>query len=307
MKSPNFSLRRSGIIFVALIALSQFAVLVPGAAAQTADEIVAKVLAARGGADKIRAVRSQRVDGKISFGPQAEGLFSVEFARPGKMHMEINVNGQTFVRVYDGKSAGWIINPFAPNKDVQSMDADDLRNISDESDFDGPLVDYQAKGNHIELLGKDELDGKQVYKLQLTNKNGDARTYFFDASTFLLVKWEGKRKADGQEVPVETFFSDYREVNGLKFAFEIDSDSPGSQQQQKITIEKITLDSQIDEGKFSKPAAPAAAAPAAEGAPLPSAPPPANTSPTTAPPAEAPPSPSTPPAAPAPSSPPPRR
>jgi outer membrane lipoprotein-sorting protein len=182
------------------------------------------------------------------------------------------------------------------------MDADELRNITDESDFDGPLVDYQAKGNHIELLGEDELDGKQVYKLQLTNKNGDARTYFFDASTFVLVKWEGKRQADGQEVPVETFFSDYREVNGLKFAFEVDSDSPGSQQQQKITIEKVEIDPQIADGKFSKPAAPSATAPAAEGAPSPNTPPPA-----TAPPAEAPPSPGTPPVAPAPSSPPPQR
>lgn len=302
MSIANPSFHRTGVLNALLFALLVWAATAPRAAAQAADEIVAKVLAARGGADKIRAIRTQRVDGKISFGPGAEGLFSVEFARPGKMHMEIDINGQTVVRIYDGKSAGWVINPFAPNKDAQPMTAAELRNISDESDFDGPLVDYQTKGNSLALLGKDELDGKQVYKLQLTNKNGDARTYFFDASTFLLVKWEGKRKADGQEVPVETFFSDYREVNGLKFAFEIDSDSPGGQQQQKITIEKIAIDPQIDEGRFAKPVASAATAPATEGTPSPSTPPPA-----TAPPAEVPPSPSTPPAAPAPSSPPPRR
>jgi outer membrane lipoprotein-sorting protein len=270
MNNSIFTLR-PGLPCLALLALLQFAALTPGCAAQTPDEIVAKVLAARGGADKIKAIHSQRVTGKISFGPDAEGPFSVEFARPGKMHMEITINGQTIIRVYDGKSSGWQLNPFAPNKDVQPMDSDELRHISDEADFDGPLLDYQSKGNHLDLLGKDELDGKQVYKLQLTTKIGDARTYFFDASTFLLVKWEGKRTAEGHEIPIETFFSDYREVNGLKFAFEIDSDSPGSAQQQKITIENIAIDPSIDEARFAKPAAPAPAPASTEPA---SAPPP---------------------------------
>lgn len=126
-----------------------------------------------GGADKIKAIQRQKITGKISFGPGADGPFEVEFERPGKMHMEITVGGQTMVRVYDGKSAGWVINPFSPNKDVQPMEADELRGISDESDFDGPLMDYQSKGNQIELAGKDEVNGKAVVKLKLTNKHGD--------------------------------------------------------------------------------------------------------------------------------------
>jgi len=238
----------------------------PRAAAQTVDEVVAKVLAARGGVEKIRAIRRERVSGKISVPPDAEGPFVVEFARPLKMHMEITINGQTIVRVYDGKSAGWVINPFAPDKDVQPMDADDLRTISDEADFDGPLLDYQSKGNHLELRGKEELDGKPVYKLQLTNKNGDVRTYSFDAATFLLIKWEGRRTVANKQIPVETYFSDYREVNGVKFAFEIDSDLPGSAQQQKLTFDKIEIDPQIDDGRFAKPA-PAPPPPSAEALP----------------------------------------
>jgi hypothetical protein len=247
---------------LALFGLLSFVMLAPRAAAQTADDLVAKVLAARGGVDKIKAIQRQRVSGKISFGPSAEGPFVVEFERPGKMHMEITIAGQTVIRVYDGKSAGWVVNPFAPNKDVQPMEADDLRNITDEADFDGPLLDYQNKGNHLELAGKDEVGGKAVIKLKLTNKNGDERTYFFDASTYLLAKWEGKRKTENQEIPVETFFSDYRDVQGVKFAFEIDSDSPGSEQKQRITIDKVEIDPQMDEGHFAKPvaAAPSAAA-----------------------------------------------
>jgi outer membrane lipoprotein-sorting protein len=246
----------------------------PCASAQTADEILDKVYAARGGMDKIKAIRTQSVSGTISFGPGAEGPFSVQFERPGKMHMEIHIAGQAVVRVYDGKSAGWVINPFSPNKDVQPMSAEELRGISDESDFDGPLLDYQSKGNHIEFAGKDSVDGNQVVKIKLTNKNGELRTYFFDASSYLLVKWEGQRHADNQDLNVETFFRDYRDVNGLKFAFEVDSDSPGVAQQQKITLDKIELNVPIDAALFGKPPAPPVAAepatPAAAPSPQPS-------------------------------------
>jgi len=260
MNNRTFPYRSAALLAVTLAALALAAVWVPRASAQTADEILDKVFSARGGVDKIKAIRTQRVSGTISFGPGAEGPFSVQFERPGKMHMEINIAGQTVVRVYDGKSVGWVINPFSPNKDVQPMSAEELRGISDESDFDGPLLDYQSKGNHIEFAGKDSIDGNQVVKLKLTNKNGEVRTYFFDASTYLLIKWEGQRHADNQDLNVETFFRDYRDVNGIKFAFEIDSDSPGVAQQQKITLDKIELNVPVDSALFGKPAAPPVAA-----------------------------------------------
>jgi outer membrane lipoprotein-sorting protein len=260
MDYATFSYRSAALLAITLAAIVLAAVWVPRASAQTADEILDRVLAARGGVDKIKAIRTQRVSGTISFGPGAEGPFSVQFERPGKMHMEINIAGQAVVRVYDGKSAGWVINPFSPNKDVQPMSAEELRGISDESDFDGPLLDYQSKGNHIEFAGKDSIDGNQVVKIKLTNKNGEVRTYFFDASTYLLIKWEGQRHADNQDLNVETFFRDYRDVNGMKFAFEIDSDSPGVAQQQKITLDKIELNVPIDAALFGKPAAPPVAA-----------------------------------------------
>jgi outer membrane lipoprotein-sorting protein len=242
---------RSKILFLAL-----FCFLPIAAGAQTADEIVKKALDARGGAEKIKAVQAERVTGSISFGPGAEGVFVVELKRPHKMHMEISIDGQKLVRIYDGKGAGWTINPFAPNRDVQPMSDEDLKSISDESDFDGPLVDYKAKGNQIELMGKEDLDGKPVFRLKLTNKNGDVRFYLFDVSSFFLLKWEGVRKADNKDIPWESFFSDYREVQGLKYAFKIDSGSPGTDLKQSLTAEKIEVDPQIEESRFAKPAPP---------------------------------------------------
>ena len=224
--------------------------------AQTANEIVAKVLAARGGPVKIRSIQSQRVSGTISFGSDASGPFVVELKRPLKMHMQMTVQNLTMVRVYDGKSMGWANNPFAGKMNPEPMTDEDLKNISEESDFDGPLVDYRRKGNQIALMGKDKVEDKDALRLKLTTKNGDVRYYLVDSSSFLLLKWEGKRRVENKELPVESYFRDYRTVDGLKFAFQIDSGSSAGDISQKISIDKIELNVPIEEAEFGQPATP---------------------------------------------------
>ena len=263
---------KTGILSITLLLFLPLA-----AAAQTADEIVKKVLDARGGAEKIKSVQSERVSGHVSFSRGMEGTFVVELKRPLKMHVEISIEGQTIIRVYDGKSSGWTINPFLENKDVQPLSSEDLKNVSDESDFDGPLMDYKSKGNQIELVGKENLDDKPVYRLKLTNKNGDVRFYFFDASSFLLLRWEGIRKTADQEIPWESFFSDFHEIKGLKYPFRIEQGSPGTEIRQTLTAEKIEIDPQIDDSRFAKPVPlDAPAAPAPPTRPAPASPPPPN-------------------------------
>jgi outer membrane lipoprotein-sorting protein len=226
-----------------------------GAAGQTVQQILVKVYAARGGLPKIRALQGQRVLGTISFGSDTSGPFFVDLQRPMKMHMELTVQDQILVRVYDGR-VGWANNPFAGKPNAEPMSDDDLKNISEEADFDGPLVDYRQKGNQVVLIGKEKVEDKDAWRLKLTTKNGDVRYYLFDASTFLLLKWEGQRRAEGKDIPVETYFRDYRDVGGLKFAFEIDSGSSATDVKQKILIDKIELNPQLPESQFAKPVAP---------------------------------------------------
>ena len=237
-----------------LLSITVLFLLPLGAAAQTAEEIVKKALEARGGVEKIKAVRSERVSGHVSFSQSMEGTFVVELKRPLKMHVEITIDGQKIIRVYDGKSSGWMVNPFLETKEVQPLSPEDLKNISDESDFDGPLVDYKSKGNQIEFVSKESLDDKPVYRLKLTNKNGDVRFYLFDASSYLLLKWEGIRRSGEQELPWESFFSDFHEVQELKFPFRIDQGSPGTELKQTLIAEKIELNPQIEDSRFTKPA-----------------------------------------------------
>jgi outer membrane lipoprotein-sorting protein len=179
--------------------------------------------------------------------------------------MEITLSGQTLIRVYDGKSAGWIYNPFTPNPSVKPMSDFELANIFDEADFDGPFVDYKEKGNKIEFVGKEEIQGNPAYKLKLTSKAGDISYFYFDVSNALLLKWEGNRKINEKDVPWESFFHDFREVNGLKYPFLVESDAPGTDQTQRITASKIEVNLPLEDSLFEKPTPPAA--PAASDAP----------------------------------------
>lgn len=251
-----------------LFVVAAFALLASSLSAQTAEEVVSNYIAARGGLAKIKAVKSERITGTISFGPDAEGPFLVERERPLKMHMEITLNGLTFIRTYDGKSAGWVYNPFTASPSVEPMTETDLRNIFDEADFDGPFVDYKPKGNQIEFVDKEEVLGMTAYKLKLTNKLGDVSYFFFDASTNLLLKWEGERMVAKQNIPWESYFRDFREVNGLKYPFLIESNAPGTDQRQKISAEKIEVNIPVDESRFGKPVPP----PPPASAPAPPAP-----------------------------------
>jgi outer membrane lipoprotein-sorting protein len=223
--------------------------------AQTTSQILSKVYVARGGLTRIRAIRSERVTGTISFGSEASGPFAVEMKRPMKMRMTLNVQNQTMIRVYDG-TQGWANNPFAGKLNPDPMAEEELKNISEEADFDGPLVDYAKKSNKVELVGKDKVEDKDVWRVRLTTKNGDVRYYLFDAQTFLLLKWEGKRRAEGKEYPIESFFHDYRDVEGLKFAFEIDSGSSATDLTQKLVLDKIELNVNFPDSDFAKPSAP---------------------------------------------------
>lgn len=249
---------RKPLLFAAIAVIST------SVSAQTVEDIVSKYVTARGGLDKIKAVKTERITGTISFGPDADGPFIVERLRPLKMHMEITLNGQTLIRTYDGKSSGWIYNPFSAKPEVQAMTETDLKSIFDEADFDGPFVDYKAKGNQIEFLDKADVQGKSALKVRLTNKNNDVSFFYFDADTHLILKWEGARKLAEHDVPWESIFHDFRDVEGVKYPFLIESDSPGTDQTQRITADKIEVNVPIDESHFGKPKPPAAPPPPAD-------------------------------------------
>lgn len=246
-------------------------VLIPGLWAQSVDEIIAKSVQARGGADKLKSVQSIKTTATIAMGPGMEAPGIVIQKRPGMAHLEFTIQGLTAVQAYDGKDA-WQIMPFMGKKDAEAMSADESKEMVEMADLDGPLVDYKSKGNQVELLGKEKMEGTDAYKLKVTMKNGDVKTIYIDADSFLAIKEDTKRTIRGTDKDVESSIGDYKEVGGIIFPFAIESGVKGSAEKEKVTITRIELNVPVDDSIFKMPPpAPKADAPKPD-APKPDAP-----------------------------------
>jgi hypothetical protein len=129
-----------------------------------------------------------------------------------------------------------------------------LRIMEEQADMDGPLIDYAAKGNVVEYLGKEKVEGTDCHKLKVTLKSGDIRTIFIDAESNLEVRIEGRTMIRGTERASETILGDWKEVGGILMAHSIDVGQPGGQMRQKMTMEKIELNVPLEASRFAMPA-----------------------------------------------------
>jgi len=198
--------------------------------------------------------------------------FVMELARPRKMRLELQFNGQTAIQVFDGAN-GWKVRPFLNRREVEPYTAEEMKMASAQSDLDGPLVDYAAKGTTIDLDGIEKVDGRDNYKLKLTLKGGQETRVWVDAATFLETKIQGQpRRLDGTYHPVEVYYRDYRSVSGLQIPFvletrvlPVDKTTTGFKDPifppEKLILEKVTVNPKFDDSQFSKPKIDAAPAP----------------------------------------------
>ena len=271
----------------------------PAQANPSAAEVITKNVAARGGLEAWRAVKTMSLSGRTGAGGNQRATlqlptqgqatvvtrntdqaplpsrrveevylpFLMELARPRKMRFELQFAGQTALQVYDGVN-GWKLRPYLNRLEVEPYTADEMKAASVQSELDGALVDYAAKGTRIELVGTEKVEDRNTYKLKLTLKSGDVTHVWVDAQTFLETKIEGQpRRLDGTYHPVEVYYRDYRNVNGLQIPFVLETrvlpvtktatrlrDTPVPPE--RTLIEKVVINPTLDAGLFSKPAIP---------------------------------------------------
>jgi outer membrane lipoprotein-sorting protein len=223
-----------------------------GAAGETLEEVLAKNYEARGGLDKITAVKSARLTGKMTMGQGMEAPFLWQWKRPNKLRLEFTIQGMTGVQAYDG-TTGWMLMPFMGKTEPEKMSQEDADNVKEQADFDGELVNWKEKGYKVELLGKEPVEGTDAWKLKVTKPNGDTTTVYLDAEYYLEIKSEGKRTIRGQEVEYESSVGDYKEVDGLMIPHSITSKAKGTPSGQTITIDKVELNVPIDDAVFAMP------------------------------------------------------
>lgn len=239
-----------GLIATTLLALCSGATAAP---AISADELVAKNVAARGGTESIGAIKSLRLQGRLFLAGLGAEVQAVQtYKRPSSYRSEATLQGLTLVRAYDGKDA-WRISPFGGRKDPERTSPDDAKDLIEQADFDGAWVNAAAKGNKLEYLGVDDVDGTDAYKLKVTLHNGDVEYVYFDPDQFLVIRTVQQRTVRGIEVSQETDYSDYEKVNGAYVAFSTSSGGVGDTQKNKFTVEKAEANSAVEDAFFAFP------------------------------------------------------
>ncbi len=233
------------------LALGALCLLAGSVQAQTLDEIIAKNLEARGGLDRLKSMSSVRMRGSMSMGPGVEGPFTLELRRPNAMRAEFELDGRTAVQAFDG-TRGWAIPP-VPEAEPEPIPDEEAEQIAAQADFDGPLVGWKAKGHVVELLGREKLGEREVYRLHVTRKDGGTSDLLLDATTFLEVRSESRRVVRGEAVEFVSTIGDYREVSGLMVPHSIESGPRGGPRTQRLAFETIEFDVPLGDSRFRMP------------------------------------------------------
>jgi hypothetical protein len=226
--------------------------------AVTAEELVAKNIAARGGAEKLAAIKTLRMRGQLVFGGTFKLAYAQLLKRPDKVRDEASLQGLTQVQAWDGRH-GWSIQPFGGRRDPIPMSADEAKALAEEADLDGALVNAAAKGNQVTYIGREDVEGTNAYKLQVKLKDGNTLVIFLDPDAYLPIREIARRTINGVEQVTETDYGDYEQVDGVYFPFAITSGPKGStlDNRMQITIAGAQANVPIEDAVFAFPGKPA--------------------------------------------------
>jgi outer membrane lipoprotein-sorting protein len=235
------------IIFIQFIIVIWLSVFL---AAESVDDIINNVIKAMGGLEKIKAVKTAVIDGRTYQGAM-EIPIMIKIKKPNKIRIEVIIQGQTMVQAYDG-SVGWQIIPFLGTTEPENSPEEETKMLKMQADLDGPIVDYKEKGNKVELMGEEDMEGNKVYKLKLTMKEGDVHYIYIDKESYVPLKRSMSIKKGDSEIIVESIFSDYKSVEGVLIPFTTEN-KVGGQLTGSFVIGEIKFNVDLDDSIFTKP------------------------------------------------------
>jgi len=231
------------IVFLAL--LSPFPV-----NAQTVEQVIKKYVKFIGSEKKWKKVNTIITSGEYNYGGIAFP-FSAYAKAPNLYKFKVPYNGKYYAQAFDGMK-GWKIDAFKNESTATLLTGKAALAMANEADveFENAFIDYQAKGHQAILEGKDTIQGNVCFKIKFIQKNGETETYYFKDQTFeLVMKNAASKNVELQGTLLNIFYSDYRDVDGIKIPFKTISESNG-QVILTITINKVVVNTPIPDKEF---------------------------------------------------------
>ncbi|HPE75029.1 MAG TPA: hypothetical protein PLC80_03020 [Draconibacterium sp.] len=237
-------MKKSVIAILAIIVIA-FA---NAAQAQSVNEVLEKHFKAVG-QEKLVALNSFYIKAKVSQ-MGMELPMEMRIKKPDMFITNIDIQGQKMVQAFDGQK-GWMIIPMM-SPDPQELAGAQLDQAKEQANMDGELYNYEKNGSTAEMAGKVNVDGKEMFRIKLTDKEGNTKDYFIDATTYLISKVKAKVSAQGQTVDIEQIMSDYKIIDGITMAMKIESKSPMGTA--VVTMEEVKFNEKFDDAIFKQPA-----------------------------------------------------
>jgi hypothetical protein len=218
--------------------------------AQTIDEVINKYFEALGGKDKVASMKTMHTEFDVEVsGIAASGACWIVNGKA--FRNETSFNGQQMIQCYTDTS-GWSVNPFMGEMTPTIMTAEQVKAGQGQLDLAGPLFNYAAKGNTVELLGKEPLDGKTAFKLKIKTQAGAEITSWIDATTYYLVKNYIKATVNGSDIQTTMLTSNFKKTdNGYVVPYTMQITVSGLTVD--MTNKKVEINKEVDRTIFAMP------------------------------------------------------
>ncbi len=230
----------------------------PGRAAGAQQDVDAaralleKIIAAKGGFDTLRAVKSitaiTRADADTPAG-RVTAQTTTYLQYPNHVRVETKLPGETVVQVYDGSRA-WVRDSRGthdvPDRMARELDA------SFERDIISLLIGAREGRVHPRLLpDARDTDGKVRHALEFSTPSLEPTVLYIDPDTNLIASQTYVAGGPGQPL-VEERFSDYKPVSGVQVAFTATVRQAGQAVAERH-VDSIKFNAALDSALFRRP------------------------------------------------------
>ena len=216
---------------------------------QSIDEILKEHFSAIGQDNQLK-INTQKLTGKM-----LQSGIEIPFIQMGKRPDKVRVEGTfqklTFVQTFNGKE-GWSLNPFAGVTDPQPMSEDQLKSMRYQSDMDGMLWNWKGKGYTTTYEGKEDMEGTPCFKIKVVTKEGDTFTYYIDSDSYVIVRVNSKIKVMGNDTDADTYYSNYKQVEGIAVPCKMESKTNG-QLAGTVVVDSVYFNTELADSLFEKP------------------------------------------------------
>lgn len=212
-------------------------------------EVLEQHFEANGGLDRIRAEQTQMIEGRLALGG-LEGSINVWVEKPDKVRTEVDL-GIFKITQGDNGEYQWVLDQngklqMITNLDEAALKRRELARHMAEFEYADPNSEIFT----VTLKGIEQVEGRDCYVILIENSiNEDVHTSYINVDNFMLEK----SVTFGGEEAGDSYYSDYRDVDGLKVAYWMKQISSETGQEQELTISRYESNPPLDETLFEPP------------------------------------------------------